>query len=230
MTIVLTCEHGGNKIPYIYKYLFADAREILKTHRGFDLGALDLFKHLREVSDFSHSCTISRLLIELNRSLQHPQLFSEFTATLSLAEKRKLIDTYYLPYREYIEKKIVGFVSNGNKVLHISVHSFTPVMNDQVRTADIGILYDPARSEEKGIAKDLRKLIIEQLPQLRVRYNYPYLGKADGFTTSLRKKFPNNYSGIEFEINQKLATANKMDDRIKEILYSSILKLKKLTV
>ena len=34
--------------------------------------------------------------------------------------------------------------------------------------------------------------------------NYPYLGKADGFTTSLRQEFQERYIGIELELNQKL--------------------------
>jgi len=37
-----------------------------------------------------------------------------------------------------------------------------------------------------------------------VRRNFPYKGCNDGFTSTLRKKFPNDaYLGIELEINQK---------------------------
>jgi hypothetical protein len=40
--------------------------------------------------------------------------------------------------------------------------------------------------------------------EMRVRRNYPYLGRADGMATFLRKHFPeDSYLGIELEFNQK---------------------------
>lgn len=230
MKIILSCEHGGNEIPRPYQYLFNEAGEVLKTHRGYDLGALDLFEHVKGLSDFSQACTISRLLIETNRSLHHSQLFSKYTRQLHLTEKKNIIEKFYLPYRTKIERPILQYISAGDEVIHISVHSFTPVLNDKVRTADIGILYDPSRTEEKDFANDLRKKILEQQPEIRVRSNYPYLGTADGFTSWLRKKFPQNYAGIELEINQKFSTANKMDEKIKRVLYKSISELKKTSL
>jgi hypothetical protein len=52
-----------------------------------------------------------------------------------------------------------------------------------------------------------------------------YLGKADGFTTYLRKQFPESYIGIEIEINQKFAENYKMSLLIKKIIYKSLNKL-----
>ena len=70
--------------------------------------------------------------------------------------------------------------------------------------SDIGILYDPARSLEKEVALELKKRILEQNPLLKIKMNYPYLGKSDGFATSLRIEFSKGYVGIELEINQKI--------------------------
>jgi hypothetical protein len=40
--------------------------------------------------------------------------------------------------------------------------------------------------------------------------NYPYQGKADGFTTTLRRKWPaDSYVGIEIEVNQKWAQGDR---------------------
>ena len=37
----------------------------------------------------------------------------------------------------------------------------------------------------------------------RVRRNYPYLGKGDGLTTWLRRRFfSSEYAGVEIELNQ----------------------------
>tara|TARA_R110001592_G_scaffold88420_3_gene260470 strand:- start:575 stop:1249 length:675 start_codon:yes stop_codon:yes gene_type:complete len=220
MKIVLTCEHGGNEVPGHQQHLFSSNKQILHTHRGLDLGALDLFNQLKPLADFSISSTTSRLLIELNRSLHHKNLFSEFSKTLSTSEKKELINSYYLVYRNKVENSIRNYIKEENKVLHISVHSFTPILNSIERNCDIGLLYDSSNPNEKEFSHQFRKKVLEQNPLLNVRYNYPYLGKMDGFTTYLRKQFPCNYRGIEIEVNQKYALENKMDSAICEVLYS----------
>jgi predicted N-formylglutamate amidohydrolase len=224
--LVLSCEHGGNEIPESYKSLFKDAKAALNSHRGLDYGALDLFKYCAALGDYSKFSTISRLLIELNRSKHHPKLFSEFTKILSELEKSKLIEQIYDPYRKEIELEISNLLETGEKLLHLSVHSFTPSLSGQVRNADIGLLYDPSRNSEKAIAKELKQLIKTEIPNFKIRYNYPYLGTADGFTSYLRKKFPENYSGIEIEINQKHAINNKFGESLKIVLFNAIDKLK----
>lgn len=120
------------------------------------------------------------------------------------AEKNRLIIDFYESYRHQIQQKIEDTIIAEEQVLHVSVHSFTPVLNGRVREAEFGILYDPKRKAEKDWAKRFKKELNTRFGQFRARMNYPYLGKADGFTTSLRKKFPEHYLGIELEINQKL--------------------------
>jgi predicted N-formylglutamate amidohydrolase len=222
MKIILTCEHGGNEVPKHLQHLFLSNKQILHTHKGLDLGALDLFNQLKPLAYFSISSTTSRLLIELNRSLHHKNLFSEFSKTLSTSEKKELIDSYYLGYRNKVESSIKNYIKEGNEVLHISVHSFTPILNSIERNCDIGLLYDSSNTDEKEFSHEFRKKILEQNSLLKVRYNYPYLGKMDGFTTYLRKQFPCSYIGIEIEVNQKYALENKMDSAICDILYSAL--------
>ncbi len=222
MKIVLTCEHGGNEVPEYLKHLFLLNKQILHTHKGLDLGALDLFNQLKPLADFSISSKTSRLLIELNRSLHHKNLFSEFSKTLSTSEKKELINSYYLGYRNKVENSIKNYIKEGNEVLHISLHSFTPILNSIERNCDIGLLYDSSNTDEKEFSHQFRKKILEQNSLLNVRYNYPYLGKMDGFTTYLRKQFQCNYIGIEIEVNQKYALENKMDPAICEVLYSAL--------
>ncbi len=65
MKILLTCEHSGNEIPQKYIDLFKDDLEVLKTHRGFDPGAYDLFQYLSDLSDFEYAHLTSRLLVEV---------------------------------------------------------------------------------------------------------------------------------------------------------------------
>ena len=225
MRIVLTCEHGGNDIPETYKKLFPND-DLLKTHRGYDIGALDLFQYLNPLSDVSFYSKTSRLFVELNRSLHHKALFSELTKNLSKIEKYNIIQDYYLPYRLRVEDKINDYVNRGEKVLHLSIHSFTPQFNNKTRNCDIGLLYDPQQKKEQEFCKNLKSLLLQHNPNLNVRLNYPYLGKADGFTTFLRKQFPKNYIGIEIEVNQKFATNNIIEIDLKEDIYKAISAIK----
>jgi predicted N-formylglutamate amidohydrolase len=107
-------------------------------------------------------------------------------------------------------------------VLHVSVHSFTPNLNGEERQCDIGLLYDSRKLEEKEFCKQLKNELSQIDNMLNVRFNYPYLGKADGFTTYLRKQFPKHYLGIELEINQKYAKDNVMNSKIKAVLFSAL--------
>jgi predicted N-formylglutamate amidohydrolase len=90
----------------------------------------------------------------------------------------------------------------------LSSHSFTPVFNGRVRNADVGLLYDPARPGEVAMAACWKAAFAGHASALRVRRNYPYAGKNDGLTSSLRRRFaPGHYVGIELELNQALVLA-----------------------
>lgn len=222
MNLILTCEHAGNEIPDQYLKYFSEAGEVLETHRGYDPGALDLFNSLSRLALFSQPYMISRLLIEPNRSLGHPQLFSKFTGNLEETEKDELLAEFYLPYRNYIEGRIENYISEGKEVLHLSVHTFTPILDGEVRHADIGLLFDPGREAETKFCKDLQKSLFRKDKSLNVRFNYPYLGVDDGFTTYLREKFPEQYRGIELEVNQKFVQANIMEKRLKNVIFEAL--------
>lgn len=88
--------------------------------------------------------------------------------------------------------------------MHLSIHTFTPVLDGETRRADVGLLYDPRRAGEVAFCARLKTAILERRTDLSVRKNYPYRGAADGFTTSLRKKWSAaEYVGIEVEVNQR---------------------------
>jgi predicted N-formylglutamate amidohydrolase len=219
--LVLTCEHGGHVIPQKYGHLF-DTNSVLQSHKGYDLGSLDLFQHLKPLANATKYSKTSRLLIELNRSLHHKNLFSEYSKALPETSKEHLISDYYLPYRNEVESTIKKFIEAKQIVLHISVHSFTPNLNGKERHCDIGLLYDSKRSEEKEFCKQLKNKLWQIDSTLNIRFNYPYLGKADGFTTYLRKQFSTQYLGIELEINQKYSKNNVMHSKIKSLLFYTL--------
>ncbi|AVR46322.1 N-formylglutamate amidohydrolase [Christiangramia fulva] len=225
MKLVLTCEHAAAEIPSEYSYLFNAEKYVLNTHEAFDPGAFDLFQYLKPLSHFRFYHSIGRLLVEVNRSEHHPKLFSRYSKKLDKDQKKLVKQYYYFPYRKQVEEQIGTLTGKGIEVLHISVHSFTPVLNGQERNCDLGLLYDPSRKKESSVCRKMKELIRENNSDLVVRMNYPYLGKADGFTTYLRKKFGENYMGIELEVNQKFVSKNSMDKRIKSILKIAIQQL-----
>jgi len=209
LKLLLSCEHGGNLVPEPYRALFEGHAELLQTHRGFDIGILPLAKqlaeHLNAPLEFAE---VSRLLVDLNRSLRHPALFSFITRELSRAEKDTLLQGHYHPYRQAAETQICRLIEDGHRVVHVAVHSFTPELHGQVRNADIGLLYDPTRPLEKTFCLRWQQALADLEPGLRIRRNYPYQGAADSLGKTLRRRFAaNEYLAIELEVNQKIPIA-----------------------
>lgn len=206
---LVSCEHGGNRVPASFRHLFDGCSVVLSSHRAYDAGARTLARRVAtQLHAPLHVCTITRLLIDVNRSPHHPRLFSAATAGCAAAERRLLRRRYYEPYRRAVTSAVAQIVDAGNAVLHLSVHTFCPAMEGVERTADIGVLYDPSRACERWCADRLVPRLRAVVSPGRVRRNYPYRGVADGLTTSLRRCFPDEaYVGIELEVNQRLHTA-----------------------
>jgi predicted N-formylglutamate amidohydrolase len=208
-SFLITCEHGGNRIPAPYRRLFRGRRALLESHRGYDPGALGMAKALaRAFRAPLVTSTVSRLLVDLNRSIGHPQLFSDATRSAPAKLRAKLVEQHYRPYRVRVERLVRQSVSRGRRVIHISSHSFTPELDGKVRRADVGLLYHPGRHGEVELCARWKASLAAFAPELRVRRNYPYAGKGDGLTSHLRLRFPcEAYVGIELEINQRIVLA-----------------------
>jgi len=202
--IVLTCEHAGNEVPPAYEHLFKGQTAVLQTHRGHDPGALDVALRLAsQLAAPIQFTQVSRLLVDTNRSEGSEQLFSEFSRSLSVDERNKLLDDYYRPHRSGVEKMISAIIDTGRFVLHVAVHSFVDRLDGQLRDSDIGLLFDPERRSEAAIAARCLEALSFERADLRCVCNQPYLGTDDGLTTMLRQAFDmDKYAGLEMEIRQ----------------------------
>ncbi|WCL49978.1 N-formylglutamate amidohydrolase [Leptospira sp. GIMC2001] len=226
IVLIFTCEHYSNSIPTEYRSLFKGKEDILKTHRAWDIGAPIVLDRLTRVfGETPWQADISRLIVDLNRSEGHKNLFSEFTKPLPKQEKISILDYYYYPYRERFESEIVKLTKTFKKVVHIAIHTFTPELNNEIRNAEIGILYDPSHKIEAEFCKIwTQNLKHHNQNHLRIRSNYPYHGKSNSLPTYLRRKY-RNYIGIELELNQSLFSLNGkqiIDRKVIDILVNSI--------
>ncbi len=208
-TLVLTCEHADHRIPRRYAALFAGAEDVLASHRGWDPGALRLARLLARRLERPLLVTHwSRLLVESNRSPSNPRIWSSFTKGLPREERQEILDRYWLPHREDVEAAIRRIVNRGGHVVHVAVHSFTPVIDGAVRNADVGLLFDSRRPREATFARRWGQHLRERALGLRVRFNYPYRGCTDGLAAWLRRRHPAaRYVGFELEVNQARSAA-----------------------
>jgi len=210
-TLLLTCEHGGNRIPAPYAHLFRGAADVLASHRGWDPGALPLARHLaRSLNRPLLELTWSRLFVEGNRTPTNPRIWSRFTKDLPKDEREQILERWFRPHRREVEDAVAAAVSRGSRVVHVAVHSFTPELDGEVRNADLAFLYDSRRKREAEVCRRWAALLHRSAPELRVRFNYPYRGAADGLTTALRRRHAQSrYVGIELEINQAVVGSRR---------------------
>ncbi len=225
--ILLSCEHFSNRLPSGFSRLINPS--ILETHRGYDIGAEQLFRKLLPLSDAAVKGNYSRLLVELNRNRKN-QGRTMIYSMLEDGERESLLQKYHDPYWEEVMKICMESVKRDEEIKHISIHTFTPVFDGNIRKCDIGILYDPSRENEKEFAAVLKENILELAPELIIRKNFPYRGCTDSVTTSLRKIFRIGYTGMEIEVNNRFFTEGFASaDNLSDILFLSVSKTLEIT-
>ncbi|MCB1214973.1 MAG: N-formylglutamate amidohydrolase [Deltaproteobacteria bacterium] len=206
LALLLSSEHGGYQIPKALESFLKIPLSVLKSHRGFDRGALEMAlafsKKLKVPLQFQ---TYSRLLIDSNRSFDHHHLFSKYSQKLSLPQRQQVFVKYHQSYWEKNRSRIKSLLKKYDFVLHLSVHSFTPELKGIRRKNFIGLLYDPASSGEKNFCLVWKQKLKTEISPQKIRMNFPYLGKSNSLVTSFRKEFgTERYLGIELEMNQAL--------------------------
>jgi predicted N-formylglutamate amidohydrolase len=203
LAIVVTCEHASAHVPARWAAALCGARPLLGGHHAFDAGAALLARDLaRTLRAPLFLGTATRLLVDLNRAPTNPGRFSSFTRALASEDRARIMSHHYWPYRLGVEEAVR---TAPPPVLHLAVHSFTPVLRGRPRPVDVGLLYDPARPRERRLAIAWQGALHAGAPALRVARNRPYRGTSDGLTTALRRHFADRrYAGVEIEVNQAI--------------------------
>ena len=227
--VAVTCEHASRRFPTALGSLGLTAAQ-RRSHIAWDPGAASVARVL--AAAWGRSPLLggySRLVADLNRSPSHPGAVPRVAfgvrvpgnASLSRAERARRIARYHAPWRQRALDMIGRVVAVGGGCVHLSVHSFTPMLHGIERRADVGLLYDPRRPRECRLVTSLRDRLIDS--GFTVRRNYPYRGTADGFTTWCRRHFPpTRYLGIEIELNQRLAGRAGVKGRIVEAVTDAL--------
>jgi len=204
--LVLSCEHATARVPARFAALFADAPDVRDTHRGWDAGAADIARRLAR--RFRAPLVLgrcSRLLVDLNRSPDHPRVFSAWSRRLPVATREALLADVHAAHHAAVRAAVDAALRDASSVLHVSVHSFTPHWDGRARPTQLGILDDPRRARERALSRALQRRLREALPRARVHLNRPYRGWTDGLVSRLRGELPAaRYAGVELEFNQAL--------------------------
>lgn len=204
LALVLSCEHGGNRVPAVQRALFRGRKRALASHRGWDPGALAAAQTLARATGAALVAhTLTRLLVDVNRSPSNPAVFSAATRGLPAECRARLIERYHRPHWQQLRRALHMAGRRRRPVLHVAVHSFTPRLGAERRDFELGLLYDPRRCGERALATAWKRRLHELDPQLRVRRNAPYRGSSDGLTTALRRELgAARYLGLELELGQ----------------------------
>lgn len=200
---IFTCEHGGNQIPDGYKQYFVNHQQVLTTFKAYDIGSMNLYKDLlEEMGDYGNHFQYCRMLVDVDKNIEDPDLFFQTITKLPTKDKNKILKTFYYPWREEVEKQIAS-LAKGNTVLHCSVHTFPNVVNNIVRDVDVSILYEPERKLEAQFAEKFIQFLQDENPKLRIKSNFPIPGANEGFIHHLKQqKFSKKYIGIQLEVSQ----------------------------
>lgn len=211
-------------MPRQFARVFESREWLLRTHRGYDPGALFIAQKLsKQLKLKLHSCQTTRLLVDVNRTLSQETLFSSISQKLSETEKKKILKQHYWPYWHKLETH-----SRRGQVFHFSIHTFTPVMKGTRRRCDIGLLYKRSDSAAKITARRMRFFLDKYYPEFLVKENFPYDAERGGIMQGLRARHRNrDYSGLYIEVNQRISRNPRRAAKVALALSQALLELRR---
>ena len=205
---IVTVEHASNHIPEGVE-LGVDPL-VFQSHVAWDPGTAAVGRILSENLGAPLLLgTATRLVADLNRSPHNPEAVPEIAFGVPIPGNQGLTETeradrlarHHTPYwkmaRDWVRARI-----DRRPVLHLSIHSFTPVLDGELRSMSVGIMYDPSRPLEVPLARAWIAALRDR--GIETADNGPYDGRNDALTTALRREFPaDRYVAIQIEHNLK---------------------------
>jgi predicted N-formylglutamate amidohydrolase len=146
---LLVCDHNGRAVPRRLGRLGVPEAEF-ERHIAWDIGAGAVASELgRRLGACVVRQAYSRLVVDCNRPLHVESLIPEVSdgtpipanQGLTPAQRLQRIAAIHAPYHDAIERLIRARLAERRPVMLISVHSFTPAMNDFARPWRFGVLH-----------------------------------------------------------------------------------------
>lgn len=202
--VLLTCEHASNALPDPWCWHEHD-HWVVDTHWAWDPGAAALTRHLAaQLLAPAILATFSRLLIDVNRPVEHDDLHRaeadgspiRLNHQLSHDERQARIRRFHEPYHDAIDRTLGAHP----RAMVLSMHSFTPVYQGGApRTMEIGVLFD----RDEPLANRIAASLDQQ--GWAVALNEPYSGRGGLMYSADRHATQHGRHAIELEIRQDLA-------------------------
>jgi predicted N-formylglutamate amidohydrolase len=228
--VLLVGDHASNAMPKVLGNLGLD-ENALEQHIAHDIGTRKLVHHLSQHLDAPAVLAgYSRLVIDLNRSLEDESLMPEISdntfipgnQNMSAEHRNQRIHSFYTPYRKAIDGMLHGFRENGIVPAFIAIHSFTPQMAGFARPWHVGILWD----KDPRIPLPLMNNLRAHPEGFNIGDNEPYSGKHPADYTIDHHAEAAGIPHVSIEIRQDLVDteagaerwATILDDALRDIL------------
>lgn len=218
---LLICDHASDRIPAELDGLGLGAAE-RASHIAWDIGAGPLTARLAELLGApAVLCRFSRLVIDPNRALGHPQSIPAVShgvpvpgnAGLDAAARERRAAAWHRPYHAAVAAAIAA---RGASAL-VAVHSFTPVLGGGARPWQAAVLHDDDTRLAEGLLRALRRR-----DGLRVGDNEPYTGYSDLTFTLPHHARGGALRSVAIEVRQDLLESPAGVERWARILDSAL--------
>lgn len=225
---VLLCDHASNRFPAEYGFLGLSPEQ-REMHIAWDPGALGVSRRLSRMLDapLVYS-TVSRLVIDCNRSLDAPDLIASVSETTTIpgnaspspAERSRRIANIHHPFHGAVDRLVEERLSAGRATALIGMHSFTPVYRGVSRPWEVAFIFDRNRRLSDLLIKGLKA------DGLNVGMNEPYSPTDRVHYTLSRHAEARGLDCAMIEIRNDLVRSDRAEaewaERIAGILSSAV--------
>jgi predicted N-formylglutamate amidohydrolase len=224
--VLFVADHASNRIPPAMGRLGLEPDQ-LDRHIAYDIGSAALAERLAERFDAQAVLAgYSRLLVDLNRSLEDPSAFPEHSDGVAIPGNQALgrddkalrVRSFYTPYRVAIDRALRGLRSRVEAPALIALHSFTPELDGRRRPWQVGLLWD----KDPRIAEPLIKGLRARPEGLRVGDNEPYSGKHPADYTIDHHAEAAGLPHVSIEVRQDLIAEPAGVERWADIIESAL--------
>ncbi|HEV2675958.1 MAG TPA: N-formylglutamate amidohydrolase [Aliidongia sp.] len=203
--VLLICDHASRAVPKALNSLGLNEADLAK-HVGWDIGAAALTQELSRRWDApAILSSYSRLVVDCNRVLGEPTSMPAVSDGIAVPANQNMTDEQaaaraaecYWPYHAAVTAALDRFAAAGVAPAVISMHSFTPRMNEADRPWHVGVLWDQDPRLPVPLIANLARL-----HGLTVGDNEPYSARDPHGFTLRHHVMPRGLPNVLLEMRQ----------------------------